>query len=125
MWSYVFSPRLMAIDAIAGLAAVLVFRIATGHAPRSFKAWLVIALLSTVLRHTFPGTPHARSMPIGYVGNMARFCMQNASRERCLCAVDTLKSRVGETDLVQLAVRVEVNRALPKDFLDALAGCSG
>jgi hypothetical protein len=125
MWSYVFSPRLMAIDAAAGLAAALVYRIFTGEAPRTFKAWMMIALLGTVLRHTFPGTHHARSMPIGYVGNMTRFCMQNESRERCLCAVDALKAKVGEKDLIQLAVRVEVNGALPKDFLDALAGCSG
>ena len=125
MWSYVFSPRLMAIDAIAGLSAVLLFRIVTGDRPRTLKAWFAIALLTTVLRHTFPGSPHARSMPIGYVGNMARFCMRNASQERCLCAVDTLKARVGETDLIQLAVRVEVNGTLPKDFLDALASCPG
>src|SRR5262249_7261568 len=119
-WSYVFSPRLMTIDAIAGLAAMVVFRVVTGDRPRTFKAWFAVALLTTVLRHTFPGESHPRSMPIGYVGNMARFCMRNASEERCLCAVDTLKARVGETDLIQLAVRVEVNGALPKDFLDAL-----
>ena len=125
MWSYVFSPRLMAIDAVAGLSAALIYRLVTGQAPRSIKAWFMIALLSTVLRHTLPGTPSARSMPIGYVGNMARFCMRNASRERCLCAVDALKDRVGEKDLIQIAVRVEVNGALPKDFVDALASCSG
>lgn len=125
MWSYVFSPRLMAIDAVAGLAAMLVFRIITGDRPRTLKAWFAIALLTTVVRHTFPGTRHARSMPIGYVGNMARFCMQHESRERCLCAVDALKAKVGEKDLIQLAVRVEVNGALPKDFVDALAGCQG
>jgi len=123
-WHYVFSPRAMLIDGISGLISVALFWMVRGERPRTLKAWFVLALVSSVVSHILPGVPRARSMPIGYVGNMVGLCMQQASQESCLCAVDTLKERIGDIPLVQMGVRAQANVELPKEFLDALAECS-
>lgn len=124
LWDYVFSPQAMLFDGIAGLMSGVLFWFVMGHPARSVKAWLALALVGSMVRHMLPGVPQARTIPSGHVGLLATLCMRDASEEQCFCAVDALKERIGETALVQLGVRAEVNIALPEEFLDALADCS-
>src|SRR5262249_6379155 len=123
LWDYVFSPQAMLYDGLAGLISGVLFWVVIGHPARSLKAWCALALIGSVLRHTLPGAPHARTIPSGHVGLLATLCMREASEEQCFCAVDALKERIGETALVQLGVRAEVNIELPTEFLDVLAEC--
>ncbi len=124
MWDYVFSPRLMMIDATAGLVVFVFFRLLRGNQPPSKLQFAMVALAASIAHHVLGGS-RGPVMPTGYVGQMVQACMQEESRERCLCAVDSLKERVGESSLIRTAVAAEVNMALPKEFLEALAHCRG
>jgi hypothetical protein len=123
MWDYVFSPRLMMIDAIAGLIAWIAFRVVRGRNPTTMLEWLVVAGITLVLRHAAP--TGARAMPAGYVGQMGQMCLHEASRDDCLCAIDALEQQIGHSALVGLAVRMQMDLKLPPDFENALAGCRG
>ena len=123
LWDYVFSPRAMLYDGMAGLISGVFFWFVMGHPARSLKAWFALALVGSLVRHMIPGAPDARAIPSGHVGLLATLCMRDASEEQCFCAVDALRERIGETALVQLGVRAEVNIELPREFLDVLAEC--
>jgi hypothetical protein len=125
MWNYVFSPRLMMIDAVSALVASLLVRVVLGHRDFSKRTMIAVMVTASIFSHWYQSRSRGRSMPSGYVGRMAQACMQDESRERCLCAVDTLRERIGQIPLVKLGVRAEVNLALPQEFLDALAECPG
>ncbi len=124
MWEHVFSPHAMMIDAAAGLV-VFVLRLLRPSRPPSKLEVGAIALVAVLVNHRYLTGSAARAMPTGYVGAMVQVCTQQESRDNCLCAVDALEKRIGEPAVVRLGVRAEVNLALPKEFLDALAECRG
>jgi hypothetical protein len=123
MWDYVFSPRAMMVDAVAGLVVFVLFRLLRPSRPPSKLEWGAIVLITLVVQHWYSGGPSAHAMPTGYVGRMVQACTQEKSQETCLCAVDSLRERIGEPAVVRVAVRAEANSELPKEFLEALAEC--
>lgn len=123
MWDYVFSPRHMMFDAAAGVVCFLLFRVLFGRRQPSFLARLAFCAVALSASRWYLGGPSVRAMPTGQIGTMVAMCAQEHSRDTCLCAIDAVEERVGHPKLTQLAVRAEVNGALPPDIVTALADC--
>jgi len=128
MLDYIFSPQAMLVDAVVGIAVFVVFRLLGARLPPSKLELAVIAMIAFAANSWYvppPPTIRALSRPIGFVGRLVESCSEQASAEACKCAVDRLKERIGEAELVRLAFRAHVNVALPKEFMQALSACQG
>jgi len=124
MWDYVFSPHAMMVDAAAGVVLALLRLLRPSRRPSKLEI-AAIALVAITINRRYAGGVSAGIMPPGYVGRMVQACMNDESRETCLCAVDALTARIGEPAVMKLAVRAEANLELPKEFVDALPDCRG
>lgn len=127
MWDYVFSPKHMMFDAAAGVVFFLLFRVLLGSRQPSLLARMAFFFVALSASRWYLGDPggSGRAMPSGYIGHMVAMCARENSRDACFCAVDAIEAQVGHPALTQLAVKAEVNMALPPQMVTALADCGG
>jgi hypothetical protein len=126
MLEHILSADTVMIEAAVGLSVYVGFRL-LGPPPRpSTLEVALIAALTVIATHWYVGPPPGMAAPAGptdFVGRLVESCAEEAGPVRCRCATDALRERLGDTEFARLAFRAHVDRALPREFLEALYGC--
>jgi hypothetical protein len=111
----------VARDALVGFGVWLVFRLL--RAPFLLREVAIAAVLIGVLHLGASGVlQHGAADP--YVAQFVDLCSPYADAERCRCARAELERSMPERDFEELAFKFYVNRMLPPQVREALAGCS-